>query len=152
MPMVARCQRNLPLEWRDKFINGDHVWLRRSTYVAREFAWLSLERQDLVHLGSLLAGRLLPTKWKFSGYVLWAIDIADAVLENELTQVTCELATVGRLDYALGRVLFDQWNGSQMWCEALEPQTNSFPAYPPVLRPSVGATARRWCFAPSHQK
>ena len=27
--------------WRDKHIQGQHVWLRRSRYVAREFAWLS---------------------------------------------------------------------------------------------------------------
>ena len=33
--------------WRDKFIDGVHVWLRRSRYVAREFAWLTPDRQDL---------------------------------------------------------------------------------------------------------
>ena len=49
--------------WRDKCINGVHVWLRRSRYVAREFAWLSPEpeRQDLFsRASSVLTVRLLP--------------------------------------------------------------------------------------------
>ena len=86
--------------WRDKFINGVHVWLRRSRYVAREFGWLSPERQDLFSPASSgLTVRLLPTlfmTWKSFGYVLCAIDIADAFLmvsQKESTQVTCELAT-----------------------------------------------------------
>jgi len=29
--------------WRDKHLDGEHVWLRRSCYVAREYAWLSPE-------------------------------------------------------------------------------------------------------------
>eukprot|EP00435_Cladocopium_sp_Y103_P063021 s303_g24.t1 len=70
--------------WRDKFVNGVHVWLRRSRYVAREFAWLSPEREDLFSpASSVLTVRLLPTlfmKWKSSGYVLCAIDITDAFL------------------------------------------------------------------------
>jgi len=47
----------------------------------------------------VLTVRLLPTlfiKWKSLGYVLCAIDIADAFLmvsQKESTQVTCELAT-----------------------------------------------------------
>jgi len=81
--------------WRVKFINGVHVWLRRSRYVAREYAWLSPEQQDLFSpASSVLTVRLLPTlfmKWKSFGYVLCAIDIADAFLmlpQKELTQVT----------------------------------------------------------------
>ena len=31
--------------WRGKHIQGQPVWLRRSRYVAREFAWLSPDRQ-----------------------------------------------------------------------------------------------------------
>ena len=76
MPMAVR------FNWRDKFINGVHVWLRRSRYVAREFGWLSPERQDLFSPASSgLTVRLLPTlfmTWKSFGYVLCAIDIADA--------------------------------------------------------------------------
>ena len=50
--------------------------------VAREFAWLSPDRQDLLSPpGSVLTVSLLPTlcmKWKSSNYVLCAIDITDA--------------------------------------------------------------------------
>ena len=53
--------------WRDKYIDGEHVWLRRSRYVAREYAWLSPERQDLfAPASSVLTVRLLPClfmKW-----------------------------------------------------------------------------------------
>ena len=137
--------------WRDKFINGVHVWLRRSRYVAREFAWLSPERQDLFSpASSVLTVRLLPTlfmKWKSLGYVLCAIDIADAFLmvpQKEPTQVTCELATGEKMDFMLGKVLPGQRNGSQMWREAFsgflssELQINDFPAYPSLLRSPNG--------------
>ena len=137
--------------WRDKFINGVHVWLRRSRYVAREFAWLSPERQDLFSpASSVLTVRLLPTlfmKWKSLGYVLCAIDIADAFLmvpQKESTQVTCELATGEKMDFMLGKVLPGQRNGSQMWHEAFsgflssELQINDFPAYPSLLRSPNG--------------
>ena len=33
--------------WRDKLIGDTRYWLRRSRYVAREFSWLSPDRQDL---------------------------------------------------------------------------------------------------------
>ena len=43
-------------------IQGEHVWLRRSRYVAREFAWLSPDRQDLFSpASSVLTVRLFPT-------------------------------------------------------------------------------------------
>ena len=94
--------------WRDKHIQGQHVWLRRSRYVAREFAWLSPDRQDLFSpASSVLTVRLLPTlymKWKFSNYILCAIDIADAFLmveQKELTQVTCEDAAGQTTEFML---------------------------------------------------
>ena len=34
------------ITWRDKVLNGERCWLR---YVAREYAWLTPERQDLFH-------------------------------------------------------------------------------------------------------
>eukprot|EP00435_Cladocopium_sp_Y103_P050009 s88_g15.t1 len=74
-----RLRTRMVRAWRDKFIDGKHVWLRRSRYVAREFAWLTPDRQD----SSVLTVRLLPTlvmKWKSDGYVLSAIDITDAFL------------------------------------------------------------------------
>ena len=86
-------------------------------------------------------------KWKSFGYVLCAIDIADAffmVLHKELTQVTCELATGDKMDFMLGKVLLGQRNGSQMWHEAFsgflssELQINDFPACPSLLRATNG--------------
>ena len=101
--------------WRDKHIDGERVWLRRSRYVAREFAWLSrlsLDRQDLFSpASSVITTRLLPTlfmKWKDDGYVLCSIDVGDVFLmvpQEELTQVTCVDASGATTEFVLGRVL-----------------------------------------------
>jgi hypothetical protein len=98
--------------WRDKHLGGEHVWLRRSRYVAREYAWLSPERQDLFSpASSVLTVRLLPClfmKWKMDDYVLCSIDITDAFLmvdQRELTQVVCEDAGGNVSNYILGKVL-----------------------------------------------
>ena len=111
--------------WRDKTMNGERVWLRRSRYVAREFAWLSPDRQDLFSpASSVLTVRLLPclcTKWKSMGYVLGSIDIGDAFLtveQKELTEVVCVDAAGASTNYVLGRVLPGQRSGSQMWHES----------------------------------
>jgi hypothetical protein len=111
--------------WRDKHLGGEHVWLRRSRYVAREYAWLSPERQDLFSpASSVLTVRLLPClfmKWKMDDYVLCSIDITDAFLmvdQRELTQVVCEDAGGNVSHYILGKVLPGQRNGSQMWHES----------------------------------
>ena len=111
--------------WRDKHLDGEHVWLRRSRYVAREYAWLSPERQDLFSpASSVLTVRLLPClfmKWKMDDYVLCSIDITDAFLmvdQRELTQVVCEDAGGNVSHYILGKVLPGQRNGSQMWHES----------------------------------
>ena len=133
--------------WRDKFIDGVHVWLRRSRYVAREFAWLTPDRQDLFSpASSVLTVRLLPTlfmRWKSDGYVLSAIDIADAFLmvpQRELTVVTCELAAGDTMNFVLGKVLPGQRDGSQLWHESFSAflrddfQICEFPANPSLLR------------------
>ena len=111
--------------WGDKHLDGEHVWLRRSRYVAREYAWLSPERQDLFSpASSVLTVRLLPClfmKWKMDDYVLCSIDITDAFLmvdQRELTQVVCEDAGGNVSHYILGKVLPGQRNGSQMWHES----------------------------------
>ena len=113
--------------WRDKTLNGQRVWLRRSRYVAREFAWLSPDRQDLFSpASSVLTVRLLPClymKWKPMGYVLCSIDIGDAFLtveQKELTEVVCVDAAGASTTYVLGRVLPGQRNGSQMWHESAQ--------------------------------
>ena len=135
--------------WGDKFIDGVHVWLRRSRYVAREFAWFTPDRQDLFSpANSVLRVRLLPTlfmKWKSDGYVLSAIDIdiADAFLmvpQRELTVVTCELAAGDTMNFVLGKVLPGQRDGAQLWHESFsaflrdERQICEFPAYPSLLK------------------
>ena len=94
--------------WRDKHIDGERVWLRRSRYVAREFAGLSPDRQDLFSpASSVITARLLPTlfmKWKTDGYVLCSIDVGDAFLmvpQKELTQVRCVDAWLPRRSLSL---------------------------------------------------
>ena len=142
--------------WRDKFVNGIQVWLRRSRYVAREFAWLFPDREDLFSsASSVLTVRLLPTlfmKWKAQDYVLSAIDIADAFLmvpQKELTVVSCELAAGDVLQFVLGRVLPGQRNGSQLWHESFsaflkdELQICKFPAYPSLLKSKCLLLLRR---------
>eukprot|EP00435_Cladocopium_sp_Y103_P045787 s718_g13.t1 len=133
--------------WRDKMVNGRHVWLRRSRYVAREFAWLSPDRQDLFSpASSVLTVRLLPClymKWKAMGYVLCSIDIGDAFLtvnQKELTEVVFVDALGASTTYVLGKVLPGQRNGSQMWHEAfsnfLQTELKIFEceAYPCLLK------------------
>ena len=106
--------------WRDKHLDGKHVWLPRSRYVAREYAWLSPEREDLFSpASSVLTVRLLPClfmKWKTDDYVRCSIDITDAFLivdQRELTQVACEDAGGNVSHYILGKVLPGQRNGSR---------------------------------------
>ena len=81
-------------------------------YVAREYAWLSPEREDLFSpASSVLTVRLLPClfmKWKTDDYVRCSIDITDAFLMvdlRELTQVACEDAGGNVSHYILGKVL-----------------------------------------------
>ena len=111
--------------WREKRIDGQRVWFRRSRYVAREFARLPPEREDLFSpASSVLTVRLLPTlfmKWKSAGYVLCSIDVGDGfsmVPQQELAQVTCVDTGGNAIEFVLGRVLPGQRNGSQMWHEA----------------------------------
>ena len=96
--------------WRNKHIDGERVWLRRSRYVARAFAWLSSDRQGLFSpASSVITTRLLPTlfmKWKDDGYVyvLCSIDVGDAFLmvpQEELTQVTCVDASGATTEFVL---------------------------------------------------
>ena len=111
--------------WRDKVINGRRCWLRRARYVAREYAWLSPERQDLFSpASSNITNRLLPSlflHWKKKcpekRFTLAAIDIGDAFLT--VPQVQPTLVSSGTETYALGRVLPGQRDGSQLWFESV---------------------------------
>ena len=76
--------------WRDKQDkNGQKSWLRRSRFVAREFAWLSPERQDLFSPASSVSSKLLPVlylKHRANGFVMMSIDFKDAFLTVDQRQ------------------------------------------------------------------
>ena len=114
--------------WRDKVINNERKWLRRSRYVAREFAWLSPDRQDLFSPASsnitnrLLQYAYLQRKSNDATQVMAALDIGDAFLTVDQVQpavVSCELASGETEEYALGKVLPGQRDGSLLWYKSL---------------------------------
>ena len=100
--------------WRDKVLDGRRCWLRRARYVAREYAWLTPDRQDLFSpASSNVTNRLLPSlflHWKRENphkkFMLGAIDVP---------QVEPTLVSSGEETFALGRVLPGQRDGSQLW-------------------------------------
>ena len=135
--------------WRDKFIGDTRYWLRRSRYVAREFSWLSPDRQDLFSpASSSITNRLLPYCYlhRFAhdnSQVLAALDIGDAFLtvdQHQPTIVTCELASGDVEEFALGKVLPGQRDGSLLWYQALTSflaehlAMEPFPLYPCLLK------------------
>ena len=106
--------------WRDKIYDNKRVWLRRSRLVAREYSWLS-DRSDLFSPASnAISGRLLQLMFlrqRDEGYILSAIDVADAFLtvkQLEKTKVTLDSGI-----FELGKVLPGQRAGSQWWYEDL---------------------------------
>ena len=138
--------------WRDKRINGVRVWLRRSRYVAREFAWLTPERHDLFSpASSTLTVRLLPVlflKLVCKGFVLCAIDIGDAYLtvpQKVPTVVNYTDKDGQRVEFSLGRVLPGQRDGALLWHESItnfllqEMGIGCCEAYPSLLRSECGA-------------
>ena len=78
--------------WRDKQDkNGQKFWLRRSRFVAREFAWLSPERQDLFSpASSAISSKLLPVLYLKHGAngLMMSIDVKDAFLTVDQRQPT----------------------------------------------------------------
>ena len=134
--------------WRDKTINGCRKWLRRARYVAREYAWLTPERQDLFSpASSNVTCRLLPSMFLFwksqfpqKQFCMSAVDITDAFLT--VTQIDPTLVACGDRDFALGKVLPGQRSGSQMWYDSVtsflhsELGIISCPAYPSLLKSS----------------
>ncbi len=114
--------------WRDKVISNQRCWLRRSRYVAREFSWLSPDRQDLfTPASSAITNRLLPYCFLHrgsinGGQVMAALDIGDAFLtvdQQQPTIVTCELASGEVQEFSLGKVLPGQRDGSLLWYKSL---------------------------------
>eukprot|EP00435_Cladocopium_sp_Y103_P073996 s178_g46.t1 len=106
---VKKLSTRLVRTWRDKRIRGRRVWLRRSRYVAREYAWVTPQRQDLFSpASSNLTRRLLPilfSKLVSKGFVLCSLDIGDAYLtvdQNVPTVVSYTDMDGNRFEYALG--------------------------------------------------
>ena len=132
--------------WRDKTIDGARKWLRRARYVAREYALLTPERQDLFSpASSNVTCRLLPSVFLFwkgqfprKRFCMSAVDITDAFLT--VTQIEPTLVTCGDREFALGRVLPGQRSGSQVWYDSVtsflhtELDIISCTAYPSLLK------------------
>eukprot|EP00435_Cladocopium_sp_Y103_P058965 s581_g20.t3 len=109
--------------WREKVSpEGNLVWLRRSWFVAREFAWLQPDRDALLSPASssivacLLLAMLLVMR-EYDDADLAAIDVKDAFLtvpQETPTVVRCQLANGNCMDYNLGKV--PGWERSMASC------------------------------------
>ena len=94
--------------WREKVIDNKRVFLRRSRYVAREFAWLD-QRQDLYSpASSNVTNRLFPILFlmlRSMDFVLSALDVSDAFLtvvqNNQPEMFTSMLWVACYLDSAM---------------------------------------------------
>eukprot|EP00435_Cladocopium_sp_Y103_P038920 s137_g10.t1 len=113
--------------WREKVVGGSPVWLRRSRFVAREFAWLQPDRDALFSpASSSIVARLLPAMFldlrDREDAVMASIDVKDAFLtvdQETPTTVRCQLADGETRDYSLGKVLPGQRDGSLLWHRAI---------------------------------
>ena len=111
--------------WRQKERRGARCWLRRSRYVAREFAWLTPEREDLFSpASSAVVSRLLPYCYlkraarEEKTQAMMSLDVSDAFLtvkQETPTVVTCVDATGRKQEFGLGRVLPGQRDGALLW-------------------------------------
>eukprot|EP00435_Cladocopium_sp_Y103_P056888 s567_g19.t1 len=110
--------------WREKLDHDNKpIWLRRSRLVAREFAWLDAERNDLFSpASSSIVARLLPAMYlemkQNADCVMVSIDVKDAFLtvkQTTPTIVNCVLADGETQACGLGRVLPGQRDGSLLW-------------------------------------
>ena len=95
MPSVAKqLSTRFVRTWREKLNkDGQQIWLRRSRFVAREFAWLDSERDSLFSpASSSIVARLLPVMYldmkEHAQSVMASIDVKDAFLtvNRELQQ------------------------------------------------------------------
>ena len=114
--------------WREKLGKDNKpIWLRRSRFVAREFAWMESERDSLFSpASSSIAARVLPAMYldmkQHSNSIMLSIDVKDAFLtvkQQRPTIVNCQLADGRTLSYGLGKVLPGQRDGSLLWHQDL---------------------------------
>ena len=109
--------------WREKNDSADRrIWLRRSRFVAREFAWLTPDRSDLYSpASSNVTTRLIPLTFLemvSKGWILCGIDVSDAFLtvsQTRLITVTSVDALGNTQSHVLGKVLPGQRDGSVLW-------------------------------------
>ena len=102
------------------------VWVRRSRFVAREFAWLSDDKQSMFSpASSSISSRILPViflQHKDDDWILMSCDVQDAFLtvkQRDPTMIVAKDAAGNEQTYALGRVLPGQRAGSQLWNEEI---------------------------------
>ena len=104
--------------WRDKELVVDgkptRVWVRRSRFVAREFAWLSDDKQSMFSpASSSISSRILPViflQHRDDDWILMSCDVQDAFLtvkQRDPTMIVAKDAVGNEQPYALGRVLLD---------------------------------------------
>ena len=113
--------------WREKVVSGSPVWLRRSRFVAHEFAWLQPDRDALFSpASSSTVARLLPAMFldlrDREDAIMASIDVKDVFLtvpQETPTTVRCQLADGQTRDYSLGKVLPGQRDGSLLWHKAI---------------------------------
>ena len=114
--------------WRDKEMVVDgkptRVWVRRSRFVAREFARLSDDKHSMFSpASSSISSRILPVKFlqhRDDDWILMSCDVQDAFLtvkQRDPTMIVAKDAVGNEQPYALGRVLPGRRAGSQLWNE-----------------------------------
>lgn len=112
-------------KWRPKTIDGVFSWLRRSRFVAREFAWLDDSKESLFSpASSAISYRVIPMLFlkNQASWGLRPVDIKDAFLtvdQKESTMVYAQDASSRTEACALGKVLPGQRGGSMLWHESL---------------------------------
>ena len=122
--------RFVRITWTDKemVIDGKPtcVWVRRSRFVAREFAWLSDDKQSMFSpANSSMCSRILPViflQHRDDDWILMSCDVQDAfvtVKQRDPTMIVAKDAVGNEQPYALGRVLTGQRAGSQLWNEGI---------------------------------
>ena len=121
--------------WRDKEMVIDvkptRVWVRRSRFVAGEFAWLSDDKQSMFSpASSSISSRTLPViflQHRDDDWILMSCDVQDALLtvkQSDPTMIVAKDAVGNEQPYALGRVLPGQRAGSQLWNEDITNHLN----------------------------
>ena len=118
--------------WREKHSSkGEAIWLRRSRFVAREFAWLEPERESLFSpaSGSIIS-RVLPTVFlerrEKENLVMASLDVRDAFLtvKQERTPWSIQQMQVEQLAVFLwGRCCLD--NAMEACCGIVQSPVSS---------------------------